>query len=222
MPPCPATSEAVMYSQRAHLHRAQIYSTLYTQLATQINADEKIHHSHRREQHQNIAVFPFLIIYLHVCVCTHMSICSWWIPPAAELSQSALEFQSLHLHLDIHLPQGLQSHPGAGTDHYTHTKTQMQTDILITRSLQQFSGTPWMLWKPASAVIIPPETHRLTPRSLYLLNWLIWLIFKTNHTLTTALVPVVTSVPWSDSICWNSSLLKHIHIESRYPHIGKS
>lgn len=40
---------------------------------------------------KSITVLPFLIAYLCVCECVHMPVCTWWIPPAPELTQSALE-----------------------------------------------------------------------------------------------------------------------------------
>lgn len=119
-----------MYSQQARAHRAQIYSTSNTQLATQINTDRSIHHSHRHKQHQKCNPVP-LSSYMCVCVCVFVyiylcvSMYTYTYVPGGSLQQLSLPslpwiWPLQLLAPGLNSPQGHSPTPVAGTDHCTH------------------------------------------------------------------------------------------------------
>lgn len=222
MPPCPVSSEAGMYSQWAHLHRPQIYSTLYTHLATQIYADEKIHHSHRHEQHQKHHCVP-ISHHISVCLCMYTYVHLLLVDPSSSWALSVCPWIPVSP-----FASRCTSPPRAAVTSrcwYRPLHTHKDTDA---NRYSNHAIPPAVLWNSLDALKTSFCCHHSSrdtqtdfqvtlPTQLAHLAYL-----QTNHKLTTALVPVATSVPSSGSICWNSSPLKHIHIEERYPYIGKS
>lgn len=134
--------------QQEHSHRAQIYTTLYTQMDTQIQAVPKASSCSCLWLYMDMCLCVHIYVHTHICVIyVYTYICTWWISLAAEFTLSALESQSLQFLVPRHTSYEGCSPAPVLVQIVAHTRTKTHTSrypshLLDLMTPQKLSETP--------------------------------------------------------------------------------